>query len=136
MCPLQPLPIGAGCAETSNNSLPTASTVTLGQTISATICSTGDLDYYTFTGQAGQVIGINVDAQSLGSNLDAVLYLYDSNGRLMEMMDDEVYATIRDPLINYCPAHRWQILFPHPGMESSRSWWGGLFLPGFADWWR
>lgn len=94
-------PIGAGCAETSNNSLPTASTVTLGQTISATICSTGDLDYYTFTGQAGQVIGINVDAQSLGSNLDAVLYLYDSNGRLMEMMDDEVYATIRDPLINY-----------------------------------
>ncbi len=94
-------PDGTGCAESSNDSILAATATAYGQTISDAICPAGDLDYYYFDGEAGDTIGINVDAQSNGSSLDPVLHFYDSNGRLLEMVDDEVYTVIRDPLLNY-----------------------------------
>ena len=44
------------------------------------ICPAGDPDYYSFSGAAGDTIVANIDAQTIGSALDSVLYLYDTNG--------------------------------------------------------
>ena len=43
------------------------------------ICPVGDLDYYSFSGQAGDTIIADIDAQSISSSLDSVLHLYDTD---------------------------------------------------------
>jgi hypothetical protein len=44
------------------------------------ICPAGDVDYYAFSGNAGDSIVADIDAQVLGSLLDSYLYLYDTDG--------------------------------------------------------
>ncbi len=44
------------------------------------ICPADDLDYYSFVGKAGDDIAVDIDAWDIGSDLDSVLYLYDTNG--------------------------------------------------------
>lgn len=66
------------------------------------ICPGGDVDYYVFTGQAGDLIVADIDAYNIGSSLDGYLILYDSSGSaILAEHDDEIYAEIRDPLLVY-----------------------------------
>lgn len=44
------------------------------------ICPAGDVDYYAFDGNAGADIAADIDAWSIGSSLDSVLHLYDTDG--------------------------------------------------------
>jgi len=44
------------------------------------ICPAGDEDYYSFVGSAGDPIAVDIDAWAIGSSLDSVLYLYDTDG--------------------------------------------------------
>ena len=57
-----------------------ATSIGYGSTLSADICPAGDVDYYAFTGSAGDTIVADVDAQASGSALDSYLYLYDADG--------------------------------------------------------
>lgn len=91
-------PGDTSCAEsTRNDSLATATQVSLGQTVSGLlVCPQGDVDFYKFSGTAGQKVAINVDAPSIGSSLDSYLYLLDSNGGLITENDDIVPVEVRD----------------------------------------
>lgn len=53
------------------------------------ICPVGDVDYYAFTGSAGDVIVADIAAQVNGSNLDSVLYLYDTDGVTQLAVNDD-----------------------------------------------
>jgi putative hemolysin len=44
------------------------------------ICPAGDVDYYSFSGEAGDTIIAGIDAQTIGSSLDSYVYLYDTDG--------------------------------------------------------
>lgn len=52
------------------------------------ISSPTDLDYYSFTAQAGQKFSFDVEAAEFQRPLDAVLQLYDSGGTLLAQSDD------------------------------------------------
>ncbi len=66
------------------------------------ICPNGDYDFYKFHGYAGDRIVADVDAMINGSPLDSYLYLLDTDGnRVLAENDDEIYATLRDPLLSY-----------------------------------
>lgn len=43
------------------------------------ICPAGDVDYYAFYGNAGDNIVADIDAWNIGSSLDSVLHLYDTD---------------------------------------------------------
>src|SRR5690606_12354969 len=61
------------CGEsTPNDTLNTAAPLPVGQSASGVICPAGDVDYYRFSGQAGQRLAIRLDAQRNGSPLDAI----------------------------------------------------------------
>jgi len=98
---VQAAPALPSCAESSDNSLDKAKTITIGSSVSGTICPAGDVDYYTFTGKAGQVISIDVDAMSAGSQLDPAVQLLDKNGRLLLANDDQDPGNLRDPLLGF-----------------------------------
>jgi hypothetical protein len=64
-----------------NNSWGEATSISYGTTLSdPDICPAGDVDYYAFTGSAGDTIVADIDAQTIGSSLDAYLFLYDTDG--------------------------------------------------------
>ena len=87
----------AACSEASpNDSLATATSFEGGGQISGIICPGGDMDYYRFTGKAGQTVSIDVDAMEVGSALDPYIFLLDAQGHLLAENDDEIYATERD----------------------------------------
>jgi hypothetical protein len=54
----------------------------------AEICLQADVDYYAFTGNAGDQVVADIDAQVIGSALDSYLSLYDSNGIELANNDD------------------------------------------------
>ncbi len=99
-------PAGAyACAESSPNDTP-ASAVPLafGQTVSGSICPPGDLDFYTFQGQAGQRISVDVDGIGAGngSQLDGYLFLLaDDGASQLAESDDEVLFKMQDPHLGY-----------------------------------
>ncbi len=68
------------------------------------ICPLGDWDYYTFYGEAGETIIADVDAQVLGSNLDSMLVLYDSDGTT-ELTSNDDDGTSLDSRIVYALSH-------------------------------
>ncbi len=77
------LAVGGACNDSHepNGSWGQATPISYGTTLSdPDICPTGDGDYYAFTGQAGDNVIIDVDAQSIGSSLDSYLYLFDTDG--------------------------------------------------------
>lgn len=49
----------------------------------------GDIDYYSFSGQAGQSITATIAAQSTGSSLDSSLILFDSDGTTVLAGNDD-----------------------------------------------
>ena len=66
------------------------------------ICPGGDLDFYSFTGEAGDQIGIHTAAQQAGSPLDTNLFLLDSDGNsVLAQNDDLVSAQLTDSFITY-----------------------------------
>ncbi len=89
------------CAETTpDNSMTTATSIGVGNTLSGkTICPAGDIDYYKFTGLAGEHITAAVSAKDIGSQMDPVLTLLDKNGSLIVENDDRVRYTEQDPLL-------------------------------------
>lgn len=68
----------------------------------AFICPPGDVDFYKFSGNAGERIVADIDAKSAGSELDGYLFLFDQDGRsLLAEHDDEIYAQRQDPHLGY-----------------------------------
>jgi hypothetical protein len=57
------------------------------QIISGTIGAVGDLDFFKFTGKAGAIISVICNAQGMGSYLDSVLEIYDSNLKMIAQND-------------------------------------------------
>lgn len=53
------------------------------------ICPAGDVDYYAFAGNAGDLIVADIDAAPSGSFLDSVLYLYGTDGATILTWNDD-----------------------------------------------
>ncbi|MFP6762667.1 MAG: PPC domain-containing protein [Planctomycetaceae bacterium] len=68
----------------SNSSIELAERVTLPVTLNGQIHGERDVDCFRFTAEAGQVISCEVIAGRIGSRLDPVIELLDSNGRTVE----------------------------------------------------
>jgi len=82
---------GLADAYEPNDEFETAYQISFGQPIeNATIDPSGDLDYFYFTGISGQLVTIDVNAESLESpsELDSVLTLFDSNHNEIVNNDD------------------------------------------------
>jgi murein DD-endopeptidase MepM/ murein hydrolase activator NlpD len=74
----------------------------LGERISGEICPPGEIDYFVFEGSAGDRITVDIDAQSLGSNLDGILHLLDSDAASpLASHDDEQIGVLFDPHLGY-----------------------------------
>ncbi len=86
------------CAEsTRNDSLATATQVSLGQTVNGVfVCPSGDVDFYKFSGSSGQKVAFAVDVSTIGSTLDSYLFLLDSTGGLIAENDDIDPGVVRD----------------------------------------
>ncbi len=91
-------PDGSSCGEAARNDrLATATQVSLGQTVTGQfICPRGDVDFYKFSGSAGQKAAFRVIAGANGSNLDPYIYLLDSSGGLIAENDDIDSGVVRD----------------------------------------
>jgi len=85
-----------------NDSAAQAAPISVGDTIRGTICPGWDVDFYTFTAQAGDRLAFDVDAKASGSALDAYLFLLDSDGTSeLAENDDEILFQVQDPLLGY-----------------------------------
>jgi murein DD-endopeptidase MepM/ murein hydrolase activator NlpD len=84
-----------------NDSLGNATPIRYGDSLAGQICPPGDVDMFTFTGSQGDVIGAGIDAQSIASNLDSVLYLLDENGNLLAWNDDKLARVLVDSQVYY-----------------------------------
>ena len=63
-------------------------------------CAGKSFDYYRFSANEGERVSIEVFAQRLGTQLDAVVRLLDSNGRELAYSDDEL-GTQSDSRLSY-----------------------------------
>jgi len=80
-----------------------ATTITYDTTLSADICPAGDEDYYAFTGNAGDIIDVDIDADAIGSALDPYLYLYDTDG-VTELAHSDDYDGLDSRIVYVLPA--------------------------------
>ncbi len=64
-----------------NNDLPQAQKIEMNSTVSGSMASGTDVDYYTFPGKKGQRVIISCLASSIDSRFHPVLQLYDSRNR-------------------------------------------------------
>src|SRR5688500_14669973 len=80
--------VRAGEAE-PNDDPETATAISVGDTIDATIASDTDTYFYRITLTAGTTVIVDVDAQAIGSNLDAMAGLMDPSGSTVNFSDDE-----------------------------------------------
>jgi hypothetical protein len=71
-----------------------------------TIAPAGDYDYYCFAGGGGQAIAADIDAWVVGSSLDPVLALFDSDGTTVLAQNDDY-----DGLDSY-----FEYTLPHDGI--------------------
>ena len=92
-----------GCNEAvPNNTLSSASSISISQPASGDICAAGDVDYYKFSAKAGDRLTFDVDAKSIGSALDPVLTLINRDGRtVLAENDDEVALQVKDSRVYY-----------------------------------
>ncbi len=86
-----------------NNSPTQASPLAYSQSpTNGIICPPGDEDYFVFNATQGDRIVVDVDAQSIGSNLDPYLYLLDADGKtILAQNDDEVIGQSLDPHLGF-----------------------------------
>ena len=86
-------------AESEPNDGPsTATAITPGDTIDATIATELDVDFYRMTLTAGSTVIVDIDAQAIGSTLDAMVGLIDPSGATVAYNDD---TDGLDPRIRY-----------------------------------
>lgn len=81
---------GSAVESEPNNDLMTATEITPDVVISGVLDPTGDQDYFAFTASAGQILSIDVDAQSLvePSGADTLLTVFDAGGGVLGQNDD------------------------------------------------
>ncbi|MFZ8854429.1 MAG: pre-peptidase C-terminal domain-containing protein, partial [Armatimonadota bacterium] len=72
-----------------NDDPTTATQIAYGQSLQGTIAVSGDVDFYKFDGQAGDLVTVEVRAEVDGSSLDSVLTLYDSDGQTILAFNDD-----------------------------------------------
>ena len=65
-----------------------------GGSLDAEICPQGDLDFYTFSGQAGDHVVIDIDARSQGSDLDSYIFLLGNDGQTILAENDDEYTSL------------------------------------------
>ncbi len=78
-----------------NNMRENANAVMLPVTINGQINPAGDRDGFAFKAEKGQRLAFEVNANRLGSKLDAVLILFDANGKELMINDDAIGAEAR-----------------------------------------
>ncbi|MGE5221352.1 MAG: Ig-like domain-containing protein, partial [Omnitrophica WOR_2 bacterium] len=97
------LPACAPEGSEPNNTPAQAAAIAYGQSLpNDEICPGGDMDYYKFTGNAGDRVVVDIDAQSIGSSLDSIAYLLNSDGKtVLAYSDDEQPGLRLDPHLSY-----------------------------------
>jgi hypothetical protein len=82
-----------------NDSLGTANSITPDVVVSGMLNLTGDQDFFAITAGVGQIVSVDVDAQSLvePSLADTLLTVFDSNGTPIAENDD--YADSKDSFL-------------------------------------
>ncbi len=73
-----------------NNTPIQALALAYGETISGVICPGGDVDYFRFSGQAGDVVAAAAHAQVNGSPLDTYLFLLGADGTSPIAQNDDL----------------------------------------------
>jgi putative hemolysin len=86
-----------------NDSANVATSIVNKQTINATICPSGDNDFYAFTHNKDTHVVIDIDARSAGSTLDSYIYLLDSDGTTVLAQNDD--ADGYDSYLEYTLPH-------------------------------
>ncbi len=81
-----------------NNGFRQAQRIALPSEVGGRIEASKDVDLYRFEGKAGQKITVEINAARLGSTLDALVTLYDGEGRILASHDDA--ATHSDPILD------------------------------------
>jgi putative hemolysin len=82
-----------------------ATAVAYGDTLTdPDICPAGDVDYYAFTGNAGDTVVADIDAWAIGSSLDSYLYLYDTDG-VTELTHNDDYDGLDSHIEYTLPAN-------------------------------
>ncbi|MFQ5549855.1 MAG: putative Ig domain-containing protein [Gemmatimonadales bacterium] len=71
-----------------NDTLATANPIAFGDTVTGAIGVANDIDFFSFTVDAGTFIEIDVDAWEVGSPLDPVIGFFGPTGVLLEVNDD------------------------------------------------
>lgn len=91
----------SSCLEASPNDTPAqAAFISTTAPVGGDICPGGDVDYYKFSGTAGDRLTFDIEAQTIGSALDSVLSLVGPDGyTVLAENDDEVASTMKDSLI-------------------------------------
>jgi hypothetical protein len=85
-----------------DNSPNEAHAISYNSSTNAEICPGGDVDFYTFTGSAGDQVGVATEAKNIGSLLDTYLFLLTSDGKsVLIENDDLVYAKHTDSYLSY-----------------------------------
>jgi hypothetical protein len=115
-------------ANEPNDSPATATALSMPEVILTEICPAGDRDFYSFSGQAGDKFGVDIDAKVGGSLLDSYIYLLAADGRtIVAENDDEVWLTLLDSYLTtvlpedgtyYLKVKAWN----HPSVGSSSYW--------------
>lgn len=110
------------CIDIPANDTPAQATtiVPYGRSDKLFLCPSGDLDYYTFEAQAGDTLNLWIEAQSVGSSVDGVLYLLDSDGASVLAWSDDPASGVYDPKLKFQFTHtgRYYLRFRdyrHPG---------------------
>jgi murein DD-endopeptidase MepM/ murein hydrolase activator NlpD len=87
----------------ANNAPAQATPISYGQVVEGLICPAGDIDFYQFTGKAGDLVGISVRAiPTNGYTLDPYLYLLAEDGQsVLAENDDIVPLEQRDSFLTY-----------------------------------
>jgi murein DD-endopeptidase MepM/ murein hydrolase activator NlpD len=79
-----------------------ATAITYGTTRNGAICPGGDIDIFSFSGLAGDRTVVDIDAKSIGSDLDPILFLLDNDGSsVLAEHDDEILYVKQDPHMGY-----------------------------------
>ena len=79
-----------------------ANRVEVNTTINGKINAAEDVDWYVFKAKQGQRILVEAQAWRIDSRMDGVMWLYNSDGKLMASSQDEDYSSEkRDPMIDF-----------------------------------
>lgn len=97
----------ASCQDSGepDNSASTARAITYNSTLTSQICPAGDVDYYRFSGQEGDRVGMLAQAL-IPFTPDTYLFLLDSDGSsVLAENDDRILGINTDSYINYRLPH-------------------------------